>query len=127
MLASSCERIYFAQILHYNGGPFIKHAQQEQFGNTSINIKLPCPCVNTDCQTPWLLLSAETCTHFTHNSAVPIIFKAVVVFAFGLVLILCFGKDIIIICFLRLGSPSTYVINFGVFIRDGPENSAELA
>lgn len=27
--------------------PFIKRAQQKQFGNISINIKLLCPCVNT--------------------------------------------------------------------------------
>lgn len=32
---------------HYvRTGPIHYGAQQEQFGNTSINIKLPCPCVD---------------------------------------------------------------------------------
>lgn len=42
MLASSCEQIYFVQILHYNWD-YSFRVQQERVGNPSINTKHPCP------------------------------------------------------------------------------------
>lgn len=45
MLPSSCEQIYFVQILHYNWDHSF-HVQQEQLGNPSINTKHPCPLVD---------------------------------------------------------------------------------
>lgn len=42
-------------------GPFIKRAQQEQFDNTSINIKFPCPCVDT-----WSIARLHDCSHMKY-------------------------------------------------------------
>lgn len=66
MLASSCEQIYFVQILHYNWDHSFR-VQQERVGNPSINTKHPCPHVHNKAlpNSP-----REIRTHFAHNSAV---------------------------------------------------------
>lgn len=93
--APSCEWIYFAQILHYNRAPFIKRAKPDQFGSTSVKIKLPRPRVrlwSADCQTLWLFSKSG---HVLQWGLVPNILQAILASRFCVL-----GVHFFCFCFL---------------------------